>query len=185
MLRLPTNPCLVIPPHVFSYGIQVSLDKARKVVVDPGRRRGSPRLDEPIDQVGNPPPHRPTDGSGGGGGGDVSGGGGGGGVVPVIQQQVMETIRATICATVPVRGVPETAQERLGKRLVEDDERRPGWCGIVVFVDTRLEVEEGKRPVSYRWRGHRGVRSPSVAAVGCARTSWVVLCGVAHRKGKT
>lgn len=67
----------------------------------------------------------------------------------------METIRATIRATVPVRGVPKTAQERLGKRLVEDDERRPGSRGIIVFVDTRLE--EGKRPVSCRWRGHQGV----------------------------
>jgi len=67
----------------------------------------------------------------------------------------METIRATVRAAVPIRGIPKTAEQGPGKRLIEDDERRPGsWGSVFVFV-TRSEEE--KRPVG--WRGHRASRS--------------------------
>ena len=67
----------------------------------------------------------------------------------------MEAIRATIRAAVPVRGIPKTAQQRPGKRLIEDDERRPGsWGPVFVFV---MGSEEEKGPVG--WRGHRASRS--------------------------
>lgn len=67
----------------------------------------------------------------------------------------METIRATVRAAAPIRGIPKTAQQRPGKRLIEYDERRPGsWGSVFVFV-TRSEEE--KRPVG--WRGHRASRS--------------------------
>jgi len=74
-IRLPTNPVFIIPPHVIPYGVQVSFDKVRKVIVDLARRRSSLRPNDPSDKAGDPA-RQPISGSSSGGGG---GGGGGGG----------------------------------------------------------------------------------------------------------
>jgi hypothetical protein len=80
-LNTPTDPRFIIPPHVFPYGIQVSFKKVREVIINPitgiGRR-----------------------GCGRGGSGVDS-------AAAIAVQYVMETVCATIGATVPVRGVPE------------------------------------------------------------------------------
>ena len=75
--RLPTNPRFIVPPHVIPYGVQVSFDKVREVIVDLARRR-SLRPHDPTDQAGDPA-RQPIGGSGSGGGSGGGGGGGGGG----------------------------------------------------------------------------------------------------------
>ena len=163
-LRLPTDPRLIVPPHVFPYGIQIPFEKVREVVLNLARHPSRPH--EPADQAGDPP-SRPVGGYGGAITATST-------VATAGAQQVVETIRATICATVPVRGVPETVQERLGKRLVEDDERRPSSGGAVLAT----RPEEGKRPVG--WRGHQASRCYGRRCEGAeARIGVVSFCRVA------
>jgi hypothetical protein len=93
VFTVPTDPRFIIPPHVFPYGIQVSFKKVREVIVDLKRssttsRVGCQRIGYRRDR-----------------GGIV--------VVAAAAQQIVETICATICATVPIRGMPETMQQGL------------------------------------------------------------------------
>jgi hypothetical protein len=107
VFTVPTDPRFIIPPHVFPYGIQVSFKKIREVIVNLGRSSSTTSsrllLHKAAEKVGDPPcqpaGHRRDRG--------------GIGIVIVAAQQVMETICATICATVPVRGVPETMKQGL------------------------------------------------------------------------
>ena len=134
-MRLPTDPRFIIPPHVFPHGIQVTLNEVRDILIN--INHSPSRLREPTDKASDPPCRYISD--------SVHVGVG----ISATAQQVMETVGAAIRATVPVRGVPETLQQGLGKRLVEDDERRPR-PGCTGFVSG---LEEWKGPLS--WRGHR------------------------------
>ena len=106
-----------MPPHVFPERVQVSLDKIREVIILDFRSPQCRSHENPASDAGDParyrrtgrivrPGHRHRRGRG------------------RQQQEVVQTIRAAIGATMPVRRVPETVQKALGKRLVEDDEGR-------------------------------------------------------------
>jgi hypothetical protein len=105
-----------MPPHVFPERVQVSLDKIREVIILDFRSPRCRSHKNPASEAGDPARRRRTGirivrpGHGRGRGRQ--------------QQEVVQTIRAAIGATMPVRRVPETVQEALGKRLVEDDEGR-------------------------------------------------------------
>ena len=100
-----TDPRLVMPPHVFPERVQVSLDKVREVILNLRSPRRSRK--NPARETDGPACRRIR-------------------IARQRQQQVVETVCAAVGATMPVRGVPETVQETLGERLVEDDEGRLG-----------------------------------------------------------
>jgi hypothetical protein len=177
-----------VPPHVIPQGIQVSLDKVRDIFIDLARPRD--------------PPTRPIGSCGGGGGG---GGGNGGGATPTAtptpiptQQQVVQTVRAPIRATVPGRGAPKTTQQGPGKWLVEDDERRPPrssasasaagfafWVWFWFWFSCSVTLEEWKGPVG--WRGHilADVGHPDVLAVSLYRVRSVAAHPATFLEGFT
>ena len=107
-----TDSRFIIPPHVFPYGIEVSFKKVREVIIDLRRSSTSSQLlRKAAEKVGDPPRQRIGRNRGCRGGcGSIAAAAA---TTTTTAQQVMETVCATICATVPVRAVPETVEQGL------------------------------------------------------------------------
>ena len=104
----PTDPRFIIPPHVLPYGIEDSFKKVREVIINLGRSSTSSRvLRKAAEKVGDPPRQCIGRNRGRRGGRATVAG------ATATAQQVMETVCATIGATVPVRAVPETVEQDL------------------------------------------------------------------------